>query len=148
MKRDIKCKVSIKALQDLPSIVKGDFDCAFCNYLKDLKGSPEIVEGNFVCYCCDNIETLDGAPEIVEGDFDCSYCKNLISVEHSPKKCKIFDCKGCDKLKTLDPLLRCDIEYVKADKHLLEDYNKKKKIIDKHGYERAMEVFDVLDNLL
>ena len=161
---------NITTLKGSPKVVNGNYDCCVCDSIETLEGSPEIVNGKFDCSCCNNIETLDGAPKvvvskfncswcnslkslkgapkIVEGEFDCHWCENLETVEGAPKKCKIFDCRKCTKLKNLDPLLLCDIEEVKADKHLLEDYYKKKAAVEKYGYDKAMEIFEVMENLL
>ena len=167
---DISVSKDTQSLEGAPKIVKGDFDCSYCNRLNTLKHSPEIVEGKFICKRCKNIEYLDcktkvvkgffncsecnnikslqGAPEIIEGDFNCYWCDNLETLEGAPKKCKAFNCVGCDKLKNLNPLLKCDIEDVIAEEDLLEDYYKKKTAVEKYGYEQAMEIFDTMDDLL
>ena len=60
-----------------PKAIKSEFDCYFCNNLKDLNGAPKVVNGSFYCSGSKNLEFLEGAPKKVNRNFDCSYCPKL-----------------------------------------------------------------------
>ena len=84
-------------------VVKGDFDCTFCENLETLKGAPKEVSGNFSCGYCINLKSLEGAPKEVGGNFNCSQCDSLKTLEGAPEKVggDLF-CNGCINLKSLE----------------------------------------------
>ena len=59
------------------------------------------VTGNFVCSGVD-ITSLKGAPEKVGRVFNCRYCRKLKSLEGAPKEVGSFDCAYCNKLESLN----------------------------------------------
>lgn len=84
-------------------VVKKDFDCDYCNSLKNLKGAPEKVGCSFKCNDCKSLISLEGAPKEVGQNFDCSYCNSLTSLEGSPEKVGwTFSCTDCNSLTSLE----------------------------------------------
>ena len=83
-------------------IVKGGFDCSYCESLTSLEGAPKEVGGPFICYSCTSLETLEGAPRKVGKSFDCDYCNSLTSLKGAPKEVGgYFSCSYCYSLKSL-----------------------------------------------
>ena len=83
-------------------VVRGHFDCQYCDLLKSLKGSPKDVGDYFDCSYCNSLTSLEGLPEKVGGFFDCSRCKSLKSLEGAPKEVGgYFDCSVCKSLRSL-----------------------------------------------
>ena len=94
---------SLKTLEGAPKEVEGDFKCTHCHSLISLEGAPQNVGGDFACYTCSKLKSLKGAPQKVGGDFVCDWCESLISLEDSPKEVgKDFQCNYCDSLKSLE----------------------------------------------
>ena len=101
----------------------------------------------FRCFYCKGLTTLIGVPKNVSDVFDCSSCIGLKTLDGIPTKCNTIIATKCEKLKNLNPLLKCDVKKVYADKRLLDDYYRKKEIIDRVGYEDGMKIVYMMDNL-
>ena len=83
-------------------VVKGYFNCSYCDSLKDLQGAPKKVGGSFLCNCCESLKDLTGAPKKVDRNFYCYECASLTSLDGAPKEVDgDFDCYECKSLKTL-----------------------------------------------
>ena len=93
-------RYSFKRLPDLSNvIVKGNFNCSWCENLTSLEGAPKEVGGDFSCWTCKNLTSLKGAPEEVGRYFNCSWCENLTSLEGAPKEVGgDFSCWACKNL--------------------------------------------------
>jgi len=123
-----------KLPKDIPTIIKGYFDCSY-NQLVTLEGGPEKVGRSFYCYN-NQLTTLEGSPKKVGGGFNCQ--KNqLVTLKGGPEKVGgDFYCYNNPNLPLLEIIkfiFRCDIEesiYSDYDDDLLNEINENKD--DKH----------------
>lgn len=104
IKGDFICSYSnLITLKGAPIIVKGNFDCSHCDFLKSLEYAPKFVCNNFYCNHCNSLITLEGAPEYVLNSFYAHHCKNLQSLKGAPRYVHFdFNCNDCDSLKSIE----------------------------------------------
>jgi hypothetical protein len=94
---------SLISLEGGPKEVGGDFDCRFCDSLTSLEGAPEKVGGKFSCDSCHSLTSLAGTSKEIRGSLSCNSCSSLTSLEGAPKEVGgCFDCRLCHSLTSLE----------------------------------------------